>query len=189
MRRFPFAVFLVAGLAAPAALAATPQAKWTAKGPITALQLHSITVNGKSCRITTASPARPTLRLYYVGAEAKIACADGVLRKIDVLNVLPSIKITSPQPGTGGGNFGTASVSISQTGVITSTSGAVAFAAVPVSAIGNGSITVGTGPVNLTCTIGEGSPDISGLQVGNGVTSMRCQNGVLTSIARAPQPN
>jgi hypothetical protein len=189
MTRLPFAVLLLAGLAAPAALAATPQPKWTAKGAITALHLHSITVHGQSCRITTASPARLTLRLYYVGAEAKIACADGVLRKIDVLNVLPSVTIKGSQPGTGGGNFGTASVSISQTGVITSTSGAVAFAAVPISAIGNGSITVGTGPVNLTCTIAEGSPDVSGLQVGDRVTSMQCRNGVLTSITRAPQPN
>jgi hypothetical protein len=189
MSRLAFVVLLVVGLAASAALAATPQLKWTAKGSITALHLHSITVNGKSCRITTASPARLTLRLYYVGAEAKIACADGILRKIDVLNVLPSIKIKSSQPGTGGGNFGTASVSISQTGVITSTSGAVAFAAVPISAIGNGSITVGSGPGTLTCTIGEGSPDIGGLQVGDRVTSMQCRNGVLTSITRAPQPN
>jgi hypothetical protein len=189
MRRLPLAVVILAGLAAPAALAATPQLKWKAKGPITALHLHSITVNGKSCRITTGSPARPTLRLYYVGAEAKIACADGVLRKIDVLNVLPSVTIKGSQPGSGGGNFGTASVSLSQTGVITSTSGAFGFAAVPISAIGNGSITVGTGPGILTCTIGEGSPDVSGLQVGDRITGMQCRNNVLTSITRAPQPN
>jgi hypothetical protein len=65
------------------------------------------------------------------------------------------------------------------------TSGAITLGAVPISAIGNGSITVGTGPVNLTCTTGEASPDIGGFQVGDRVTNMRCQNGVLVSITRA----
>ena len=89
---------MVAIAAQPAVGARSP--KWTAEGAITALRMHSITVRGHTCQITAASPGRQTLRLFYVGAEAKIACVQGVLRSIDVLKAAPSIQATEPAPNS-----------------------------------------------------------------------------------------
>lgn len=90
-------------VAAPAGLGASGT-NVTARGAITALRVKSITVHGRTCRITGASPDRATLRLFYVGAEAKIACANGVLRSITSLNqpTMISVPGTSSTAGSGG---------------------------------------------------------------------------------------
>ena len=193
--RLPLLVLLLLGLAAPASLAAAPQPKWTAKGPVTSLSAHTITVNGRKCQITTASPTRATLRLYFVGAGAKIACADGVLRKIDVLSVLPGVTIKEPQPGAGGSTLtatatGNSTLVLSQSISGNSTGTTVSrtmLGSFSVTAIGNGSITggrPGSSP-SLTCAVGDGSPDVGGFEVGDPLSRMDCRNGVLTSITRA----
>ena len=83
------------------------------------------------------------------------------------------------------------SASTSQTTQTTSTSSQALVAVgdqssgVPITALDDGSITVGSGKVVLTCTIGAGSPSIGGLQIGDRVHDMRCRNGVLASITLA----
>ena len=185
MGRLALAVLVLAGLAVPAGLADTAP-KWTAKGHVTKLNTHAITVHGTSCRITSVSPGRATLRLYYVGAEAKIACTAGVLRAIDVLKQLPSVMSqsvtrTPPTAASSAGvvTAGTQTSSNTSIGTV-SASGSASFAITAVS-----STSISVGPLSLTCRIGEGSPDISGLQVGDRLTRMECRNGVLTSLTRA----
>jgi hypothetical protein len=181
--RIALAVLVLVGLSVPAGLAATAP-KWTAKGAITKLNTRAITVHGISCRITTASPARATLRLYYVGAEAKIACAGGVLRAIDVLKQLPTIV---GKPTTGPPTTFQAVPGATLLTTVTSGSRAAELlgGTISITAAGNGSITAGGGTLALTCALGEGSPDIGGLQVGDRLTRMECRNGVLTALIRA----
>jgi hypothetical protein len=181
-------VLLLAGLAAPASLAAA-QPTWTAKGSITALKLHSITVHGQTCRITTASPSRATLRLYGVGIEAKIACANGVLHAIDPLHAPTVIKVPgtvySPPTTSGSGN----SLATAQT-IVALSSGLISPSSsltggTPITALTDSAISAGGGTVSLTCSIGAGSPDLGNLAVGDRIIRMDCKNGVLTSITRA----
>jgi hypothetical protein len=171
MMRLAVAALVLTGLAAPTALATPP--KWTAKGAVTTLRLHSITVHGTTCRLTTASPPRSTMRLYYVGAAAKIACAHGILRAIETVP-LPPVIVTAPLPGA----------SATRT---TTTNGPLSFETVggnfAITALGT-SITVGGGSLMVTCTVGDGSPDVSGFQVGDRLSRMECRNSVLTSITR-----
>jgi hypothetical protein len=182
-------VLLLAGLTAPASLAAAPQPKSTAKGEITALNTRAITVSGRKCEITTASPTRATIRLYFVGADAKIACANGILRAIDVLKSLPPVKSTQPTHPAGGSDLhasaiGGSGVSLSQTTVGGITSSASMSGSFTVLALGNGSITAGRpiGPLSLTCTLGDGSPEVGGFEVGDTLSNMQCKNGALTLI-------
>jgi hypothetical protein len=180
--RIALAALVLAGLTAPAGLSATAP-NWTAKGAVTKLTAHTIVVKGTPCRITTASPSRATLRLYYVGAEVKIACQDGVLHAIDVLKQLPSITVTDPQRAAGA-----TITAIATTGVALSQSRGpsvsldVLAGQFSIAALSATSITAGRGPISLTCTLGDGSPDVSGLQVGDALREMRCRNGVLTSL-------
>src|SRR5262249_28809462 len=53
--RIALIALVLAGLAAPPGLAGSAP-KWTAKGAITKLNKRAITVEGKSCRITSDSP-------------------------------------------------------------------------------------------------------------------------------------
>lgn len=170
MGRIALAAAVLAALTAPVALAAaTPW--WTAKGAITKLSAHSITVHGKSCRITSDSPS---IRVEIVGSTVRIVCDGGVLFEIDRLHLLPPLP--GSQSSTSSSSSSASSSSVSSTAV------AGDFT---VTAIG-GSITVGgSGSFEVTCTIGSGSPDTSGLGVGSHVSSMTCKNGVLTSLARA----
>lgn len=191
MTRLAFVALVLTGLVASAASAATPQPKRTAKGLVTALNTRAITVNGRRCEITTASPGRATIRLYFVGASAKIACANGILRAIDVLNASPAITSTEPtHPGSGGdlhaSAVGGSGVLMTQTSVGGTTSSAGMSGSFSVLALGNGSITAGRtiGPLSLTCTLGDGSPELGGFQVGDALTNMQCKNGMLTSITR-----
>jgi hypothetical protein len=193
VKRRSFVVLLLAGLAAPASLASA-QPGWTAKGSITALKLHSITVHGETCRITPTSPGRLTLRLYYVGAEAKIACAGGVLRKIDVLSALPGVTSVGPtHPGSTelhAAATGNPTLLMTQTtvGNGTGTRSDSLSGNFSVTAIGNGSITAGRpgSSLSLTCSLADGSPEVGGFQAGDALVNMQCRNGVLTSITRAP---
>jgi hypothetical protein len=185
-------VLLLAALAAPASLAAASQPTWTAKGSITALKVHSITVHGQTCRITTASPTRATLRLYFVGASAKIACANGVLRTIDVFKVAPASIILAPPNGSGtftASATGNPNLLLTQTFVtlssgLISSSNSLAGGA-PITTLTDTSISAGGGTVSLTCSIGAGSPDLGGLAVGDRITRMICKNGVLMDLTRA----
>jgi hypothetical protein len=182
--RIALAALVLAGLTAPATFAATAP-KWTAKGAVTKLTAHTIVVKGIPCRITSASPTRATLRLYYVGAEVKIACREGVLKAIDVLEQLPSIIVTGPQRGAA------TLQAIATTGAaLSQTRGAgvsldVLTGQFPITALSPTSITAGRGLVSVTCQLGDGSPDVGSYEVGTRLTRLECRNGVLTSLTRA----
>jgi hypothetical protein len=189
MTRLACLALVLTGLAAQASTAATP--KWTAKGSITALRLHSITVHGQSCRITTASPSRAILRLYGVGTEAKIACKNGVLRSIDPLHILTPIvsgppvlparpPASSAPPGLGGAIL--LGSSLTSSGEVNSSQSLIGNASIV--ALTDTSITAGASWPSLTCAITSGSPN-AGFQIGDRVSRMDCRNGVLTSITSA----
>jgi len=165
---------VLAALTAPLAVAAgTPT--WTAKGAITRLSPHSITVHGKTCRITRDSPS---IRVEITGATVRIVCDGGVLFEISRLHPLPLL----PAGSQSSSSSSSSSVSSSSSSSVSSIAIAGDFS---ITAIGGGSITVkGAGSFQLTCTIGSGSPDTSGLAVGAHVSSMTCKNDVLTSLAR-----
>lgn len=188
MGRIALAALVLTALAAAAGHAATTP-RWTAKGKVSRLNAHTITVHGTSCRITSVSPDRLTLRLYYVGAEVKIACREGVLKAIDVLKQLPSIRSGPPtptRPPTGTTPVGPTLLTQSTSGT-TATSSAASLLGGPISitAIGDGKITAGGGSLTLTCTLGEASPDVGSYEVGTRLTRLECRNGVLTSLTRA----
>lgn len=134
MGRIALVALALAGLTGPAALA-TRAPDWTAKGKLTKLTHRTITVNGKSCRITPASPDRAALRVFLVGGVVKIECADGVLVEIDLLHPAPAAG--SPSPG-----HAVSSSSSSSSSNGTSSSATALAGLFPITAIGNGSITV-----------------------------------------------
>lgn len=178
-------IVLATGLLAGPAVAATPH--WTATGAITKLNKQVVTVHGKTCKIPAA--LRTVVKLYYVGAGAKINCVDGSLRKIDVLNVLPAINQPGPaHPSTqpspvGSSAFLMGSTLLNGASAVYSTTGMVGNFSI--TALDGGSITTGSGKLSMTCRLGGDSPDLSGFQVGDKLSDARCKNGVLTSITRA----
>jgi hypothetical protein len=185
--RIALIALVLAGLTAPPGLADhTP--KWTAKGAIMKLNRHAITVDGRSCRITSDSP-HPALHVYFVGSTVKIACADGVLLTIDLLH--PLTLPTPGAPGASGQSVTSSSSSSSSTSSSSSSSAstsssnsALAIAGdFAITALGNGSITVASGKYTFTCTVGAGSPDVSAFHVGSHVSKLTCKNDVLATIA------
>jgi hypothetical protein len=184
--RIALAALVLAGLTAPATFAATTP-KWTATGTVSKLNTHAITVNGTSCRITSASPDRLTLRLYYVGAEVKIACRKSVLEAIDVLKQLPPITSGPPtftRPPTGTTPVGAALLTATMSGTTTTSSSAL-VGTTTITALGDGKITAGGGSLTLTCTLGDGSPDVGSYEVGTRISRLDCRNGVLTGLTLA----
>lgn len=176
---------VVACAIAPAALAGSAPAL-TAQGAITSLSKHAITLAGQHCRITAASPSAGTLRLYYVGADAKIVCKGGVLERIGVARALPPIdEQGTSKPSSGGTNltFVATSLVTMQTMTSATSSSSSLQGSFWVTALGGGSITAGAGSLNLTCKVGDGSPDLSDIVVGTHLGRMDCRNGVLTGIA------
>jgi hypothetical protein len=181
MGRIALVTVVLAGLTASAAVAAQ-HPRWTAKGKITKLTSRTITVHGKSCRITADSP-KPLLRIYVVGSTVKIVCGDGQLVTIDRLSTT-----TNGAPGQSSSSSsvsGSSSASSStSSGSSSSSASALALAGeFSVTAVGNGSITVRGGSSSYTCKIGTGSPDVSGFHVGARVSKMTCKDDVLTMIA------
>jgi hypothetical protein len=178
--RIALTALVLAGLTAPPGLAAhTP--KWTAKGAIMKLNRHAITVDGRSCRITSDSP-HPALHVYFVGSTVKIACADGVLLTIDLLH--PLTLPTPGAPGASGQSVTSSSSSSSSTSSSSSSSASTSSSGdFAITALGNGSITVASGKYTFTCTVGAGSPDVSAFHVGSHVSKLTCKNDVLATIA------
>jgi hypothetical protein len=122
MRRTGVAALVLAGLAVSPAAAAS--ARWSAQGTVTALSVRSITVHGKTCRISPAASLRHALTQLGIGADAKIRCTSGVLKRVAVVKptvvtlpppsvaVVPNPTPVFPGPGpatrSGGGPPGTA---------------------------------------------------------------------------------
>jgi hypothetical protein len=161
---------VLAGLTAPAGLAAQ-HPRWTAKGKLARMNSHAITVDGKSCRITSTS-ARPAIKVFLVGSTVKIVCADGVLLEIDLLR--PPVNHTGPS---------SSSVTSSSSSSSSSSSALALAGDFSITALGSGSISVRAGSSTFTCAIGAGSPDVSTYRVGGHVSKMTCKDEVLTAIA------
>jgi hypothetical protein len=192
VRRIALTALVLAGLTASPGLAGH-SFKWTAKGAITNVNKHKITVDGRSCLITSDSP-KPSLRVYVVGSTVKIVCADGELINIDLLHPLTlpsvgsngtsgqSVSVSSSSSSSTSGSS-TSSSSTSSTSSSASNSALAIAGDFSVTAIGNGSITVGSGHFSFTCSVSSGSPDVSAFKVGSHVSKMTCKDDVLATIA------
>jgi hypothetical protein len=172
VQSFARAGIVVAALAVTGSGAAQAPV-WTAQGTITALHKQSITVHGHLC-LMTGSLGRAVAAYYSVGDGAKIACTRGILQKIAVLP-LPPIIISVPPPSTGSGTPGL------------TVGGTVAITQLGDASIGVGAAAGANTTTIFTCTIDSTSPDVSGLQIGDRLTSLKCRGNplVLTSFTRA----
>ena len=180
MGRVALLVVVLAAVTAPAGAAAHAP-RWTAKGAITKLNRHVITVNGKSCRITPDSP-KLGLHVELVGSTVKIVCADGVLLEIDLLR--PPAGTTASSGASGQSVSASSSSASSSSNGSSSSASALALAGdFSVTALGNGSISVKGGSSSFTCKLGAGSPDVSAFHVGGHVSKMTCKDDVLATIA------
>ena len=174
-------VILVAAVLVVETAAAAPPKRTGTGGTITLLGPNRIAVAGPrnvSCRI--GASLSKFVHAFVVGGNARITCLDGLLSAIVRLGPRPVITTSAQSSGNGSVSSSSASVSTS-----TSTSSAeskvtasVAAAAGPISAIGDGSITVGS----IACSIGSSSPDTSGFKVGDRV-ALQCSNDTLTGLS------
>jgi hypothetical protein len=128
----------------------------TKEDRLLALSGTSVTVGPLTCAVTSGSPSVAGVK---VGDRVGIVCSGGVLVRLELLPPLPAYP---PAPAASIPSGFTA-----QLGTITSLNGA--------------SISVGS----LSCTIGDGSPDVSGFHVGDAV-GIGCAHGVLFMIGKLP---
>src|SRR5262249_13233023 len=120
----------------------------------------------------------------------RTAWPDGALLTINRLHPLP-LRVNGAS-GTPGQSVTTSTSSSSSTSVAsgssssTSTSSSNSALAIAgdfaVTALGDGKISVASGKYSFTCTLGSGSPDVSGFKVGSHVSKMTCRNDVLDTI-------
>ncbi|HUY71249.1 MAG TPA: hypothetical protein VMV08_03345 [Gaiellaceae bacterium] len=144
------------GLATAGALASIKQANASSTGKITALSATSITVASPRHHLTCAITAySPDTKQFAGGDRVKIACASHVL--VAIADAPTHIQNASNESPT----------SAALSGAIT--------------ALSSTSITAHDGDRTLTCSIGSGSPSVSGLNLGDHAT-VGCANGVLVSI-------
>jgi hypothetical protein len=134
----------------------------TGGGSISALSTASVTFhNGERDVTCTLGDSSPRLGDYHVGDSVKFGCLNGALTAI-----------AKADGGTAGGTHKT-------TG-----------AAGTVSAVSSTSLTVHTDGGDVTCSVGDGSPSVANVHVGDKV-KMGCLDGVLKELARsesAPPP-
>jgi len=169
------------GLVLVAVLAAVTAAPATAgtglAGKIVALGPTRIAVHGTStlsCRIAASSPK--AVRALTVGSRVALTCRRGVLTGIRRLGLLPA----TSTPGALPRSVVPFASAPPQTPSVSSIVGSY-----PITALSATSITFGAPPVSLTCSLGPGSPDLAGFELGDVIAKAVCTNGVLTSIARA----
>src|SRR5438105_6909951 len=181
----------------------------TAFGTLSAIGSSSITVDSLTCSVDSRSPS---LAGYHVGDTVRIGCADGVLAKIEkphappapatAFGAIAALTATSITVGPLTCSVGPSSPSLAGYQVgdrvgIGCLDGMLAKVGRPpeqqpqqpqqqfkteqgaVSALGGTSITVGS----LTCSLGAGSPSLTGVQVGDHV-GIGCADGVVTKIAK-----
>ena len=180
MRLAGFAALVIAGLVVSVAISSAGR-KWTATGTVKTLSAHSITVARTTCRITSASPAKSVLRLYYVGVTAKIACVHGVLRAIAPAAISQGISVTGNAACSGStlSFSANSAVSLSHTNGCTFTSDVLSGRFAVLNFTG-ASVLAGSGSISLMCTIGSDSPSTSALAAGVQLTQLTCRDGFLT---------
>src|SRR5438105_4445260 len=186
----------------------SPVFAWT-EGTIGVLGSSSIAVGALTCSLGSSSPS---LTGYQVGDGVRIGCGDGVLMKIEKLPARPVFTSASGTLSALGSSsitvgaltcpLGSSSPDLSGYHVgdpvgIGCLDGMLAKVGRPpeqqpqqpqqqfkteqgaVSALGATSITVGS----LTCSLGAGSPSLTGVQVGDHV-GIGCADGVVAKIAK-----
>ena len=127
----------------------------TGAGTISALSATSLTVHNAEHDITcTLGASSPRLGDYHVGDKVKFGCLEGAL-----------VAIAKDGSGTVDGPHKTLG------------------AAGAVSAVSPSSLTVHTDGGDVTCSVGDGSPNVEGLHVGDNV-KIGCVDGVLKALAR-----
>ena len=132
-----------------------------------------------ACKIDVA--ASGILRGFRVGDQARVTCLNGLLTAIVRAQ-------GASTPGSSSSTSSSSSSVSSSASVTTSTSTATGGTTTQslsagigtIAALGGGSITVGP----ISCTIGAGSPETSGFEIGDRV-SLRCANGGLTALSHA----
>ncbi|MDX6476681.1 MAG: hypothetical protein QOH95_2192 [Gaiellaceae bacterium] len=129
-------------------------------GTIAALAASSITFhNGEHGDATcTVAATSPAVDGYKVGDKVKFGCLDGAL-----------VAIAKDGTGTVDGPHKSLG------------------AAGTVSAVSPGSLTVHTVSGEVTCTVGDGSPSLTSLRVGDSV-KIGCLDGILKVVVTAPAP-
>jgi hypothetical protein len=134
-------------------------------GVVTALSDRSISLHDGDRDLTCAvGPDSPSTAGVKVGAHAKVACANGLLVSLALVPSGDGKPAPPPAPEhTTVGAIGT------------------------VSAISPTSLTVHTDGGDVTCSVGDGSPSLADVRVGNRV-KMGCLDGVLKLLARADAP-
>ncbi len=165
VRFVAIASLVVLGLVPASAMAGQTPKRASLTGTISVLKLKKITVHGNhnlTCRIVTVSPRA---RGFVLGSRAKITCVRGVLSAI-----------TRPVPASSPPVVDTGTISSSGKVNADSVSGVAT-----ISALGSGSITFGAG---IKCSVGSGSPSLTGFRVGSHV-NYECSGGSLRSISDA----
>lgn len=126
----------------------------TGAGTISALSTTSVTFHNSERDVTcTLSDASPRLGDYHVGDSVKFGCVNGVLVAIVKADGGP---VSGPHKTVG--------------------------AAGSVSAVSPTSLTVHTDGGDVTCSVGDGSPSVANVHVGDKV-KMGCLDGVLKVLA------
>jgi hypothetical protein len=144
----------------------------TTKGTITALTDGSVTVhNSEHGDLTcTIGPGSPSTAGFHIGDLAGMGCKAGVL-----------VIIVKSGTGTSGASGATGATGATGT---TSTAGVDQTTRGTITALTDGSITVHSSEHgDLTCSISDGSPSLSGFQIGD-LAGMGCKAGVLVVIVK-----
>jgi hypothetical protein len=177
VRRVAIAAVVLFGLAPVAASAGAKPPVVKASGKISALSGHSITIEGArdvTCRVRSILPRGLGFR---IGASAKVICLRGVL-----------VAISSPgstKTGSEGEDSSTATASATASGGGTAVAATISgdtfrlAGAGTVTAVGGGKLSFSG---EVTCSVGAGSPDVSGYKVGDGV-NYKCTATVPPSLA------
>lgn len=152
-------------LPAPSATPTDEAKPVTFGGAITALSDSAISLHDGdrdlTCSIGASSPSTDG---YAVGQHARVACLNGALVKIDAVTApVNPPKPTGDPPHKTVGARGTLTV------------------------LSSSSITVHTDGGDVSCTVGDGSPQLGDFHVGD-LVKMGCVDGKLVSLAKADAP-
>jgi len=136
-------------------------------GVVTALSDVSISLHDGNrdltCAIAAGSPSTDGVK---VGGHVRVACANGTLVKLELVPAGDGTPTAPPPPPS-------AHKTVGANGTV--------------SAVSSASITVRTDGGDVTCAVGDGSPSVGDVHVGDKV-KMGCVDGVLEVLERAAAP-
>jgi ribosomal protein L21E len=182
----------------------------TGFGTLAALTDLSLTVQTERGDLTcTLNDRSPRLGDFHVGDKVKVACTNGVLTaiaKVVVTSITTGVltaatdtsvtvlsdggerrcRRTNESPSLDGYRVGDKVKMTCTNGVLTAIAKADTYQSGTgtLAALSGSSLTVHTETGDLTCRLGDGSPNVSEFHVGDKVKAS-CTNGALTAIARA----